>query len=109
MWATWCAYCIKGHNEMAAYKGEIKDKDIVFVYLTSSTSPFDEWLRYTSTIPGEHYYLTEEQNGYLSDKIWGNVGVPSYAIFDADGNLLYRQVGWAGLDKIKPEIENALE
>lgn len=109
MWATWCAYCIKGHNEMAAYKEEIKDKDIVFVYLTSSTSPFEEWLRYTSTIPGEHYYLTEEQKGYLSDKIWGNGGVPSYAIFNADGNLLYKQVGWAGLDKIKPEIENALE
>lgn len=109
MWATWCAPCLYGHKEMASYKEEIKDKDIVFVYLTSLTSPFEEWLRYTSTIPGEHYYLTEEQNGYLSDKIWSNGGVPSYAIFDADGNLLYRQVGWAGLDKIKPEIENALE
>ena len=93
---------------MAPYKEELKDKDIVFLYLTSSSSPFDQWMRYTNTVPGEHYYLTEEQNKYLSEKIWGTTGVPKYAIYDAQGNQLYRQVGWAGLDTIKTEIEKAL-
>lgn len=109
MWATWCAYCIKGHNEMASYKKEIADKDIVFVYIATTNSPFNSWMDYTRQVPGEHYYLTEEQDNYLSDKIWGAAGVPKYAIFDKDGQLIYKQVGWGGLDKIKPEIEKTLK
>ena len=108
MWATWCGWCIKGHQEMAPYKEELKDKDIVFLFLTSSSSPFDQWMHYTNTVPGEHYYLTEEQDKYLSERIWGTTGVPKYAIFDAQGKQLYRQVGWAGLDTIKTEINKAL-
>lgn len=109
VWATWCGWCIKGHEEMAPYKEELKDKDIVFVYLTSSSSPFNRWMQYTSTVPGEHYYLTEEQDKYLSDKIWDSGGVPKYAIYDKDGNQLYKQVGWGGLEMIKTEIEKALK
>lgn len=109
MWATWCGWCIKGHQEMAGYKEEVKDKDIVFLYLTSSSSPFDQWMHYTATVPGEHYYLTEEQDKYLSRSIWGTGGVPKYAIFDAEGNQLYKQLGWGGLDTIRVEIDKALE
>ena len=109
VWATWCGWCIKGHEEMAPYKEELKDKDIVFVYLTSSSSPFERWMQYTSTVPGEHYYLTEEQDKYLSDKIWDSGGVPKYAIYDKNGNQLYKQVGWGGLEMIQTEIEKALK
>ena len=107
-WATWCGWCIKGHEEMAPYKEELKDKDIVFVYITSSSSPFERWFTKTGTIPGEHYYLTEEQDNYISSQIWGEGGVPKYAIFDANGKQLYKQVGWGGLEIIKTEIEKAL-
>lgn len=109
LWATWCAYCIKGHKEMAPYKEELKDKDIVFVYIATTNSPFDSWMDYTREVSGEHFYLTEEQDNYLSEKIWGESGVPKYAIYDANGKLLYKQVGWGGLDVIKPEIEKALK
>ncbi len=108
-WATWCAWCIKGNEEMAPYKEELKDKEIVFVYITSLTSPFDRWMKSVETIPGEHYYLTEEQNDYVANRIWASGGVPHYAIFDANGNQLYIQRGWGGLDMIKTEIEKALE
>lgn len=109
MWETWCAWCIKGHQEMAPYKEELKGKDIVFLYLASPSSPFDQWMHYTITVPGEHYYLTEEQNKYLSEKIWGSSGVPKYAIYDKNGNQLYKQVGWGGLEMIQTEIEKALK
>jgi len=109
MWETWCGWCIKGHQEMAPYKEELKDKDIVFLYIASPSSPFDQWMHYTATVPGEHYYLTEEQNKYLSEKIWGSSGVPKYAIYGPNSNQLYKQVGWAGLDALKTEIEKALK
>ena len=109
MWETWCGWCIKGHQEMAPYKEELKGKDIVFLYFASPSSPFEQWMRSIETILGEHYYLTEEQNNYLSDHIWGSGGVPKYAIYDSKGNQLYKQVGWAGLDTLKTEIEKALK
>ena len=71
VWATWCGWCIKGHEEMAPYK--------------------------------------EEQDNYLSDHIWGSTGVPKYAIYDKDGNQLYKQMGWGGLEMIQTEIEKALK
>ena len=80
----------------------------MFLYLTSSSSPFDQWMHYTATVPGEHYYLTEEQDKYLSRSIWGTGGVPKYAIFDAEGSQLYKQLGWGGLDTIRVEIDKAL-
>ena len=108
-WATWCAWCIKGHEEMAPLKETLKDKNIVFVYLTSTSSPFDNWMRAIPGIPGDHYYLTEEQDNYLSDHIFGTSGVPKYVIYDTAGKQLYTQVGWGGLDKIQTEIEKALK
>ena len=108
-WATWCAWCIKGHEEMAPLKETLKDKNIVFVYLTSTSSPFDRWMSAIPGIPGEHYYLTEEQDNYLSDHIFGTSDVPKYVIYDTAGKQLYTQVGWGGLDKIQTEIEKALK
>jgi hypothetical protein len=45
----------------------------------------------------------------VANRIWASGGVPHYAIFDANGNQLYIQRGWGGLDMIKTEIEKALE
>ena len=108
LWETWCGWCLKGHREMAPLKEKLKDKNIVFVYLATYSSPFDLWLRYTNDIPGEHYYLTEDQNKYISDHVFGSDGVPKYAIFDAQGKMLYKQQGWGGLEMIQTEIEKAL-
>ena len=109
LWETSCGWCLKGHQEMAPLKETLKDKNIVFVYLATYSSPFDLWLRYTNDIPGEHYYLTEDQNKYISDHVFGSDGVPKYIIFDAQGKMLYKQEGWGGLEMIQTEIEKALK
>lgn len=109
LWETSCGWCLKGHQEMAPLKETLKDKNIVFVYLATYSSPFDLWLRYTNDIPGEHYYLTEDQNKYISDHVFGSDGVPKYIIFDTKGELFYKQLGWHGLEEIQTEIEKALK
>ena len=109
LWATWCGWCIKGHQEMTSLKEKLKEKNIVFVYLTSISSPFDQWMHYTTEVSGEHYYLTTEQDNYISEHMFGSAGVPKYAIFDTQGKLLYKQLGWEGLERIQTEIEKALK
>ena len=109
IWETGCGWCLVGFREMTPLKKTLKDKNIVFVYLATYSSPFDQWLSYATSIPGEHYYLTEEQIQYMSDRVFGSNGVPKYAIFDTQGKMLYKQLGWGGLEMIQTEIEKALK
>lgn len=109
IWETGCGWCLVGHREMTPLKKTLKENNIVFVYLATYSSPFDQWLSLATSIPGEHYYLTEEQIQYMSDRVFGSNGVPKYAIFDTQGKMLYKQLGWGGLEMIQTEIEKALK
>lgn len=93
MWATWCLPCQVGHQKMASVKEELKDKNIVYLYITSSTSPFDKWKEMAKDIPGEHYYLSPEQFGALHNHYKTAGSVPTYAIYNAKGEVTYQGLG----------------
>ncbi|MBO7098683.1 MAG: TlpA family protein disulfide reductase [Bacteroidaceae bacterium] len=108
LWATWCGPCRKGHKDMAPLKEQLKGKNIQFVYITSTSSPYEDWKPMLGDISGNHYYLTKGQWDHLLELYQSN-GIPTYAIYDADGKLTYSTVGFPGIDKIKEEIEKVLK
>lgn len=108
MWATWCGPCRAGHQLMKPMKEEMKGKDIRFVYITSPTSPLPTWQEMIKDIDGDHYYLTKEQYSYILNK-YESEGIPTYAIYDGEGNQTYKNVGLPGIDIIKNEIEKTLK
>ena len=57
-------------------------------------------------IDGDHYYLTNEQYGYILQK-YESEGIPTYAIYNAKGEQTYKSIGFPGPDTIKNEIEKA--
>ncbi len=107
VWATWCGPCRMGHKLMAPLKEELKGKDIEFVYITSPSSPYEDWKNMIGDITGNHYYLTKEQYNHLLDLYHSN-GIPTYAIYDANGKQTYTEIGFPGVETIKEEIEKAL-
>ena len=107
VWATWCGPCRMGHKLMAPLKEELKGRDIEFVYITSPSSPYEDWKNMIGDIPGNHYYLTKEQYNHLLDLYHSN-GIPTYAIYDANGKQTYTEIGFPGVETIKEEIEKAL-
>lgn len=107
VWATWCGPCRMGHKLMAPLKEELKGKDIEFVYITSPSSPYEDWKNMIGDITGNHYYLTKEQYFHLLDLYHSN-GIPTYAIYDANGRQTYTEIGFPGVETIKEEIEKAL-
>ena len=107
IWATWCGPCRYGHKEMAPLKEELKNKDIVFVYIACPSSPYKEWKDMIGEIPDDHYYLTKAQYDALLSLYKSN-GIPTYAIYDADGNQTYTFVGFPGVETFKEEINKAL-
>ena len=108
IWATWCGPCKAGHREMAPWKKELKGKNIQFVYITSPTSPLATWQEMIKDIDGDHYYLTKEQYSYILSK-YESQGIPTYAIYDAEGNQTFKTIGFSGLDVFKNEVNKVLK
>ncbi len=59
-------------------------------------------------IDGDHYYLTNEQYGYILQK-YESEGIPTYAIYNAKGEQTYKSIGFPGPDTIKNEIASEIE
>ena len=108
VWATWCGPCKAGHQVMKPWKQELKGKNIQFVYITSPTSPLATWQEMIKDIDGDHYYLTKEQYNYILDK-YESQGIPTYAIYDAQGNQTFKTIGFSGLDIFKNEVNKVVK
>lgn len=108
IWATWCGPCKAGHAAMKPWKKELKGKNIQFVYITSPTSPLATWQEMIKDIDGDHYYLTKEQYTYILNK-YESDGIPTYAIYDTEGNRTFKTIGFSGLDVFKNEVNKVLK
>ena len=108
IWATWCGPCKAGHAAMKPWKKELKGKNIQFVYITSPTSPLATWQEMIKDIDGDHYYLTKEQYNYILNH-YDSDGIPTYAIYDAEGNQTFKTIGFSGLDVFKNEVNKVLK
>lgn len=107
-WETWCAPCRLGHQEMAPMKKEAKYKDVVYVYFSSPSSPLEDWMKATKEIPGEHYYLNENQSRYVAN-LYESGGVPTYAFYNSKGEKVQSFIGWGGIDVIRNALDEALK
>lgn len=108
IWATWCGPCKAGHQVMKPWKQELKGKNIQFVYITSPTSPLKTWQEMIKDIDGDHYYLTKEQYNYILNH-YDSDGIPTYAIYDTEGNRTFKTIGFSGLDVFKNEVNKVLK
>lgn len=108
IWATWCGPCRAGHQAMKPMKEEMKGKNIQFVYITSPTSPLNTWQEMIKEIDGDHYYLTKEQYSYILNK-YESEGIPTYAIYDKNGNQTNKTIGFPGVETIREELEKVMK
>lgn len=106
-WTTWCVPCLNAHYDIKPIKDELKEKGVVFVYFTDSSSPKPLWEGKIKGIGGEHYYLTESEWNYVLDS-FSFTGIPSYLIYDKTGQLKHKFTGFPGTDKMREMIEALL-
>ena len=106
-WETWCGPCRNANELMTPLKEELKDKDIVYIYLASESSPAGTWENMIVGLKGEHYRLNEKQSRYLQNT-FGVEGVPTYLIVDPEGNICWKQTGFPGSETMKAELLKAM-
>jgi thiol-disulfide isomerase/thioredoxin len=108
-WATWCGPCVEAMKESRTVKGELKDKDVFFVYVTNNSSPQKIWEQQIEGIGGEHYYLNREEWESIADSDqYGFNGIPTYLIFDKKGELKMKTTAYPGNDAMRKMIEGLL-
>lgn len=107
LWATWCAPCLEAMKQFKNVKGDFKDKDVVFVYITNGSSPKKLWEQNIQGIGSEHYYLTDEQWEYMMDQM-GFEGIPSYVLYNKEGSLVNKFTSFPGNEKVVKMINNVL-
>lgn len=106
-WATWCGPCRMANKEMKPMKEELKDEDIVYLYIAGDNSPKETWENMIPDIAGEHFRVNKEQWGYLATT-FGVRGVPTYLVVNREGEITYKQVGFPGVSKMKEELKKQL-
>jgi thiol-disulfide isomerase/thioredoxin len=106
-WATWCIPCTYAMREIREVKKELKNKNVVFVYITDSSSEIGLWKRYTHITAGEHYYLSKAEWDYLSE-FFDIKAIPAYLIYDTNGELKHRKIAYPGNEEMRKMIEELL-
>lgn len=102
-WATWCGPCKMAHKAMEPLKDELKDKDIVYLYIAGENSPEGSWKNMIPDIKGEHFRISQKQWDYLSD-YFKIKGVPTYFIVDKNGEIVYKETGFSGTEVFKEKL-----
>ena len=90
IWGTWCAPCKRKLSESHKLKAELKDYDIVYLYL-ANRSPEKSWknviAEYNLTEPNcVHYNLPADQQHAVEQYV-GLTGYPTYRLFDKQGRM----------------------
>ena len=89
-WNTWCGPCREAIMEITELKeGELKDRDIVWIYIANESSPEAAYKTLIADIKGIHYRLTYREWDVLQSK-FGFSGIPSYVLVDKDGKYALR-------------------
>lgn len=107
VWESWCGPCRRGHEQMVPVKKELADRNIRYVYLSSPSSDPAMWNKLIADIEGDHYFLTDEQMRAVANELQSNA-VPTYAIYDAEGILIYKQRG-VDTKSLKAQLLKATE
>lgn len=99
-WATWCGPCLSGIREIASLKEELAGEDVVFVYITGTTSPEGTWKNSIPDIQGEHFRLSGDEWNMLCQE-FGITGIPHYALVGKSGEIINPKLGHLNNDSLK--------
>lgn len=107
VWETWCGPCRQANKAMEPLKAQLADKEMVYLYLASDSSPENSWRNMIPDLHGYHYRVNDMQSAFLREQLRSR-GVPTYIVLDKEGNESFHAVGFPGADTMKKELMKVL-
>jgi hypothetical protein len=99
---------MSGIKRIAPLKEEMKNDDVVFLYITNQTSPTVTWENAITNIKGEHYRVSADEWNYLSEKFKIS-GIPHYALVGRNGKVVKPKLRPNSNDRLKGILNTELE
>lgn len=91
-WATWCAPCRSGIEQIKPLKDEMAGENVAFVYISGPSSPKATYDNMIPTIKGEHYRVSDDEWNILCGTF--NIsGIPHYVLVGKDGKVINPHLG----------------
>ncbi len=86
-WASWCQPCLKEQQESLSNRVELRDKDIVFLYISIDEKQTD-WKRFVENHPnyGINVWATSRQNDLT--RSYNVISLPHYFLLDKQGRFI---------------------
>ena len=109
IWGVGCAGCMIYLQQSHDIKEQLKDYDIVYLYLSTERN-IGSWKYYITkfglTSPNcVHYNLPRKQFSAVGDYL-GDQGIPVYRLFDKEGNMVKLAVDhWKDIEEFKKKID----
>ncbi|MCQ2251531.1 MAG: redoxin family protein [Bacteroidales bacterium] len=108
IWGTWCGPCKMALKDSQKEYEELKDYDIVYMYLCNRSSN-ESWQNVIKeyNVLGDnvvHYNLPEDQQDAIENFV-GVSGYPTYKLIDKNGKLIDLEVNARELEDLKKVLE----
>ena len=103
-WATWCGPCRLGMKEMERVKDELVARGVDFVYITDTSSDYNDWVEYVAKHAGDHYIMPKGKMDEMEIPEYEKA-IPHYLIYDRDGKLVKAISGWESVEYMMTEFE----
>lgn len=94
-WNTWCSPCMSAIYQTEDIKRHFANTDLVFVYISDTSSDNQEWETKAKDIGAEQIKISQK----LSNEILEShnlSGYPSYMFFDRNHKLAHKQTSFPG-------------
>jgi len=108
-WASWCAPCRAAFPSSRKLHEELKEKEIVFLYL-STDSNFEAWKKanqYEKLTENSYFIINPKTSEYLK-KLAINF-IPRYVLINSNGEISNPKAASPDSEKIKQELNSLLE
>lgn len=106
-WATWCGPCLEGIMEIKPLKEEMKDSNVVFIYITDESSPLKTYENLAPTIKGQHYRLNDNEWRYLTER-FKITSIPRQVLISKEGKVVNPDLGFMNSGQLKKLLEEQL-
>lgn len=87
LWNTWCAPCIDAISKTEPVRQQFGDTDIVFMFVSDESSPYDKWESMANNIGGIQIRISDEDSRKIGHE-YSLTGFPSYLLFNRNHDLI---------------------